>query len=1201
MDEEWPITARTWHIQTLGALRVDAGNGLQPLAREGPRRVLAFLVLNRSAPVSRERLVDALWPEASITQGRRRLADAVYQLRRALPPGALEISGDLLSLRSDLALDFWAFDDLASGSLSSLRAAVTIYTGDLLPEIYDDWVLGPRAAAQERLLNCLERLAEAEAAGDEAAALYRQLIARDPLRETAHVGLMRALVRAGRLPEALKVFSNLERLLDDELGLPPGDTASELAAHLREQIAAARQVHNTVAQRLSRPPFVGRVAERAELLGRLDLARAGHGGIALVVGESGIGKTRLAEEIASAATWQGWQSFWGRCEELAIPPPLAPLSQALAAALPAPRLQQLRRSVASEALALVESLIMPRRPDHWAAGSDEVITIQRLGAALGAVLDGLATIGPLLLILDDVQWAAPDLWPLLEALRLQIAGRPIFLVVLARVPDLQALPDADAILKHWAAQGGILSRLDGLTHSELAELSIGCGVTNLDPEQIARLTADCGGNPLLALTQLAAGGAESVGAQALPDVVRKRVSLLSPPARQAIEVAAVIGTRLTYPVWEAVLTADGMSPETLVAAAGEIERNGLLGLEAQGYRFVHDALRAAVYNALPAAQRQRWHTHILATLSRLAANHPATLLYHAEGANDRAATARYALAVGEQSLSSAGYASARRAFTRALEVLQSDALEEQYAAWRGLVASLEALGEREAQRDATERLAGLAEQMDDDQRRAEAAWRRAEWAWATGQFALAEQRARAGLVIARRQHDPRVGALLHEFAGRCARDLGNYDQAEQDFRAAYAVYARLADQRGMAWIDGMLGLVAQRQGRVQEAIRLQTRAVETFRNAGDPYRELRTLSGLAIALWWAGDYLGARAIFERTMVLSERLGDVRMQEASLHNLGALADLLGDFETAVEIKTRAIDCSRAVNNAMGVAVGLCNLGITFFKLERYAEALSALDEALVIDRATGRRSGEAFCLHSRGQVLVALGRRAEARDAFEAAREIRRALGERDVLLNTEAELALLDLADDCDAALTAVERLLADLRADDRADVREHVQYVASCVYATHGADAQTAAYLRHAAAAMHELLDALPAKVRTSLLQRDPLHRAVQTALAASASLREVRLVRTGVPLGRRLDSADYVTIYWTPVSPEDECFARPEARRRHALRRLLREAAEQGATPTDSDLAQALGVSRRTILRDMAAISGEGEPTPTRRRVSQ
>lgn len=1202
MDEERPIAAYTWHVQALSALRADAGNGLQPLAREGSRRLLALLVLNRAAPVARERAVDMLWPELPIAQGRRRLADAIYWLRRALPSRALEVSGDLLGLRSELAVDYWAFDELAGGSSSSLRMAVAIYRGDLLPEIYDDWVLASRIAAHERFLSCLERLAEAEDESDEAAALYRTLIAHDPLRESAHVGLMRALARAGRLTEAVNVFRSLEQMLEQELGLPPGDGARDLAARLREQLATAEYVHRSVAQRLTRPPFVGRVAERAELLGRLDLARAGHGEIALVVGESGIGKTRLAEEVATAATWQGWQPLWGRGAELAIAPPLAPLNQALATALSGPRQQQLRRIVDNEHLTLVEALIRPEPSDHTVAGREEMVTAQRLGAAIGAVLAGLATIGPFLLILDDVQWAAPDLWPVLEALRWQIAGRPIVVLLLARTPEVQALPEARATLERWTTQGRGLISLAGLTRAELVELAIGCGVADGDRERADRLIAGCSGNPLLALAQFAVDVQQSTGEQALSDLVRQRLASLSSLARRAVEVAAVIGASIAYPVWEAVLTAEGIAPEALVAVVGAIERSGLLVLDERSYRFGHDALQAVVCDGLPVAQRRRWHARILQVLGELTANDYATLLHHAEGAGDRSAIARYARCVGEQALAAASYAAARRAFERALAVLEDDDLADRYTACRGLVICLEVLGDRDAQRVATAHMVELAERLNDDQRRAEAAWRRAELAWVTGQYARAGQIARAGLAQAGGRLEPRLGALLHELAGRCARDLGEYAQAEQDFHAAHAIYAQLADQQGMAWIDGMLGLVAQRQGRLQEAISLQTRAVEAFRNAGDSYRELRTLSGLGIALWWSGDYLGARAIFERTMVLSERLGDARIQEASLHNLGALADLLGDFATAVELKTRAVVRSRAADNAMGVAVGLCNLATTCFKLARYEEALVALDEALAIDRATGRRTGEAFCLHCRGQVLAAIGRRAEARDAFMAAWQIRRELGERDALLATEAELILLHLDDDHHlVGLEAVESLLAALQPDDRADLREHVQYAASRVYAVHGVHARSTEYLRLAAAALHELLDPLPAEARARLLQRDPLHRAVQSALTASAHLCEVRLVRVDVPLGRRLDDADYVTVRWTLSSPEDERFARPEERRRHVLRRLLREAAGQGATPTDDDLARALGVSRRTILRDMARLSCNGEPIPTRRRVSQ
>ncbi|GAB4424831.1 MAG: AAA family ATPase [Chloroflexi bacterium OHK40] len=1203
MDANPHAAARHWEIQALGALQVSHGHGLRSLGRAGCKRLLAFLLLHRRAPVARERLIDALWPDCSLAEGRRRLADALYLLRRALPPAAIEAHGELLALSRELRVDVWAFEQLAaSDDPANWRAAIELYGGELLPEIYDEWAVGLRAAAHDRYIDCLARLAEREPDAAQAIALYRRLVAADALRESAHMGLMRALAEAGREAEALDVYEQLERVLAENLGLAPGSAARAMAASLRERLAGARRIEASRTRRLARPAFVGRAAERAELLGRLDAARAGHGGLALVLGEAGIGKSRLVEEVAALASWRGWKVFGGRGEELTIARPFAPLSQAIAAALPRPRRQQLSHAVPAEALAIVERMVWPGQPAPSPASSDDRADYPQLAAALSVVLAGLARFGPPLIILDDVQWAAPDLWPLLDALRLQLAEHPAFVLLLGRAQELRALPAASASLERWTAQGAGLITLAGLTHAELAELAHSCGAGDLGPTELAHLAADSGGNPLLALALLRAGPPGHTGPRSLEALVTQRLAGLSPPARRALDAAAVIGATVAYPLWEAALLAAGLPADELPALVAEIEFDSMLSLEERGYRFAHEMLRTAIYGGLGPEQRQGWHRQIFDLLSRMDPDDHSGLLHHAEGAGNRDAIARHALALGVQSLAAASYAAGRRAFERALEVLAPSALVERYEATAGLVACIEVLADRSAQRAAAEALAALAEHLGDDQHRAEAAWRRAGLEWAVGQFAAAEQTALAGLAAAERHGDRRLQARLDEIVGRCARDLGDYGRAEQRFVAARDVYVALGDTCGAAWIDGMLGLVALRQGRLREAVAYQRRAAEAFHSAGDPYHELRALSGLAIALWWAGDYLSARAIFERILELSERLGDGRMQEAGLHNLGALADLLGDYETAVVLKSRALARSRAAENPMGVAVGLCNLGITFFKLGRYDEALGALDEALVLDRATGRRTGEAFCLHSQGQTLAAAGRAEEARAAFEAARTIRHALGERDVLLSTEAELALLDLAaGKADAARAAVDELLGRLNPDDRADLREQIFYVASCALVACGETAAATVQLRRAATAMHEALAPLPPEARARLLERDPLHHTVALALSASASIATARLVRADVPLGRKLTEADYIEICWTVDAPDDERFARPDERRRHALRRLLREAAAQGAAPTDTDLASALGVSRRTILRDMAALAAEGTPAPTRRRVSQ
>ncbi|MFV9504834.1 MAG: AfsR/SARP family transcriptional regulator [Oscillochloridaceae bacterium umkhey_bin13] len=135
-----------WQIQALGALRVDAGAGLQPLRRAGSRRLLALLLISRATPRTRETLADALWPELPGDQARRRLTDARYELRRTLPEGALLTKAATLQLDPTLAVDLWAFRIWAgSADPSAWAAAVAIYQGEALPEVYDDWALGPRA------------------------------------------------------------------------------------------------------------------------------------------------------------------------------------------------------------------------------------------------------------------------------------------------------------------------------------------------------------------------------------------------------------------------------------------------------------------------------------------------------------------------------------------------------------------------------------------------------------------------------------------------------------------------------------------------------------------------------------------------------------------------------------------------------------------------------------------------------------------------------------------------------------------------------------------------------------------------------------------------------------------------------------------------------------------------------------------------
>jgi tetratricopeptide (TPR) repeat protein len=575
------------------------------------------------------------------------------------------------------------------------------------------------------------------------------------------------------------------------------------------------------------------------------------------------------------------------------------------------------------------------------------------------------------------------------------------------------------------------------------------------------------------------------------------------------------------------------------------------------------------------------------------------LLYHAEQANDQTAIARYALQAGAQALASFNYPAAQKYFAQALHTLAPDELAARFDAAEGWARTLEVLAQRDAQRRATMLLQTLADALGDDRRRAEAARQRAELEWMTGQFAEAKTIAESGLRLARRLNDARQQALLLELVGRCARDLGEYAQALEWFRLARTCCEQTEDERGAAWIDGMLGLVAQRQGRVQEAIEYQTRAMNAHRDIGNPFNEMRAANGLAIALWMSGDYLQARAIFERTLHLSREVNDRRVEEACLANLGGLADILGDYNAAVELKEQALALSRASDNKMGIALGLSNLGITYYKLGQMERSLASFDEAIEIDRAIGRRQGEGYSWHGRGMTLLEMGRLREAYEALAQAQAIRSELGERDLLAATEADLALVALAEEePERARAHMQAALDLMQADERPDLRQQIHYTAYRVRLAHDDVEAAMHHLQRAEAAMLELAQALPREASERFLQHDPFSRRVRAALDSLAHKTRVRLVRAHVPLGRKLIDDDYVLVEWTLHTAADDALDHPTERRRAVLQRLLTEAEAQGAAPTDSDLAHALGVSRRTILRDMDALAQSGVTLPTRRR---
>jgi DNA-binding SARP family transcriptional activator len=196
------------HISLLGEFHVTFSSGLTPnFSGDRPVSLLAYLLLHRQAPVSRQHLAFTLWPDSTESQARTNLRNLYYTLRHTLPDADRYIAADAMTLQwradADVFLDVAEFEgalaeaktaELAQEKIENLEKAAAIYKGDLLPGNYDDWIMPRREELRQAFVDALRQLVQLQEQVGEyraAARAGRRLIQQDPLDEPAYVQLMR--------------------------------------------------------------------------------------------------------------------------------------------------------------------------------------------------------------------------------------------------------------------------------------------------------------------------------------------------------------------------------------------------------------------------------------------------------------------------------------------------------------------------------------------------------------------------------------------------------------------------------------------------------------------------------------------------------------------------------------------------------------------------------------------------------------------------------------------------------------------------------------------------------------------------------------------------------------------------------------------------------------------------------------------------
>ncbi len=612
-------------IQLLGEFHMTYG-GVRVTAISSPRlrTLLAYLILHRSAPQPRQHLAFLLWPDSAEEQARTNLRNLLHLLRHSLPHSdcCLRSEGQVLVWQPHVpyALDIAEFE--AAIKAGELESAIELYRGDLLPECYGDWIEPERERLRWLYVSALEQLVQrSEDEHDYHAALgfAQRLAQKNPLCEEHCRCLIRLQMLTGDRSAALRTYHAFATALRRDLGIEPAPATQHIYAQALNGGAGSSQLKDIVEAEL---PLIGRRQEWAELLRIWGDASRGRPQLALIAGDVGIGKTRLAEELLIWAARQGFPTARATCYAAEGDLPFGPIISWLRSR-PLPVLASPWRCEIAWLLSETPgdrcNPDMPWERHHLFEALAQAVYAWSRPVARAPASSPQAEPLPVLLVLDDLQWCDHDTLDWLHfLLRFDPRGR-LLIVGTAQLGVADAerflFPLLSSLRRH-----DMLAEIElgPLTSSETLALANQVADRPLDPALAEPLHRGSEGNPLFVVEMMRAGRYRQEpwdlrhsemalqAGQPLPpkiqQVLRARLAQLSAPARELAELAAACGSACRYAT---LIRAYDGAEASLVQALDELcHRRILRELPEDSYDFAHEKLREVCWEEMSAARRR---------------------------------------------------------------------------------------------------------------------------------------------------------------------------------------------------------------------------------------------------------------------------------------------------------------------------------------------------------------------------------------------------------------------------------------------------------------------------------------------------------------------------------------------------------------------------------------------------------------------
>ena len=1010
--------------------------------------LLAFLALPPGRPHAREKLASLLWGGMREPQARSGLRQSLFTLRKAVgvDPPVLLIDGQTVTLNpTAVDVDVFEFEgQVAEGTAAALERAAALYRGELLEGLalqeapFEEWLLVERYRLRELALEALAKLLRHQhATGAPEAALQTalRLLALDPLQEPAHRAVMRLYVQLGRRASALRQYQVCVGALQRELSVEPDTTTKQLYQEILRQrpshpaghVERAATAPAVPAEGPSLPeetlprelPLIGREAEIRLLREVLNRAGEGHGQVVAVIGEAGVGKSRLLAEVAAEAVALRARVLVGRCYEAEQILPFASWVDAFRAGHineATDVLESLNPILRAELTRLFPELGLPGH-----GPGQGPVDYRHLFESVAQLVRHLVLHQPVMLILEDLHWGDEMSLRLLSFVGRRLRTWPILVVVTAREEDLASAPILRRTLEDLARDQRLVElRLAPLSKEDTLTLIRTLARTESNEAAMTRLAEQVWitseGNPFAvveivrALTKGTAAdpSAKLTVPKGVSDVIVRHLEALSERGRELTAVAAVIGRQFDFSL---LRRSAGLEENEAAQLLEELVRRRVLHNVGERFDFTHDRIREVAYSRLLRERRRVLHARIADSLETLYADrlaeHVERLAHHAVRGELGEKAVAYLRQAGAKAFANSAHTDALAYFTQALELLGKLAPgaardREELSLRLALGPALQAT--RGYATPEVEQNYGRARQLADEVgepvQQFQALW---------GMWLVASHRASAGaalelgrelLAFAERLDDPALLLEGHHAVWPVLVWLGNADAARRHLDQGMALYDKAQHQshafvygghdpgvccrKVASWASWILGYPARGLEESVASLRLA--------------REIDHPTSLIVALVWACVFRDLRREVHEVREHARALITLSTEQEASQWLatgtiieGSVHAELGEGEVGIAQIRRGLAAYGSTGAHLFVPYFHSLLARACLKTGQPHEGLRVIGEALERARATGERVWEAELVRLEGELRLAASpdNVAEALECFRRAIEIAR--------------------------------------------------------------------------------------------------------------------------------------------------------------------------------------------------------------------